>query len=444
MHTACRVWLALISIWSVIVSAGVNPKDLSVSETHLDLSTPGLSLVRNYHSGRRDSGLFGTRWCTIWETRLTVAADGADLHLCGLGKVTHFTPRAGGWISADPAYVLQQASNAYTLTIAYRDVYVFDKRGALTAMNQDTRQLKIKYDKDRLASIETAGERISFRYSGARIVEAVHSGGAKISYAYEGDQLTQVRDPKGSLFKYEYVEPSKLLSRVTFQNSRDRREYEYRGLKAALVRSGSCEERISDGPRREVRRSCKGASPEVRTFTYEGKTRATTLTSTESGPLGEIATTWTKNRITRIRAPAGVTEFAYDNAGLTKTIKGPSSSLRVDQRTGGLPQRVTWFAGPRATRAEITWSKGQLIRFKQNARTVSLRESPEGLRMTASNYDLSLRSGGGAGEVRGRWRGRTLAAFSTSGDLSGLGMDQLDALGEVSSVLNFKEEVERL
>lgn len=89
----------IVSVWASTALAIVDMKSANYSESWTDMNVPGvgydLRVTRTYNSRSLFNGLFGFGWCSDYETKIAVTAEG-NLRLteCGGGMEITYTPKS--------------------------------------------------------------------------------------------------------------------------------------------------------------------------------------------------------------------------------------------------------------------------------------------------------------------------------------------------------------
>ena len=95
-------WLYLVFALSALLSslsyAVVDMKNANFSQTWVDAEVPGvgydLRVQRTYNSRSLFNGIFGFGWCSDFETRMNITAEGnLKITECGAGQEMFFSPR---------------------------------------------------------------------------------------------------------------------------------------------------------------------------------------------------------------------------------------------------------------------------------------------------------------------------------------------------------------
>lgn len=78
-------------VWSLVANALVDMKNANFSQSYVDLEVPGtgydLKILRTYQSRSLHNGIFGFGWCSDFETKLEVNAEGnIKVTECGAGQ----------------------------------------------------------------------------------------------------------------------------------------------------------------------------------------------------------------------------------------------------------------------------------------------------------------------------------------------------------------------
>jgi YD repeat-containing protein len=279
------IWIAVLLAGGVQAGAYVNPIDQSLSVSHTDASGKSLKISRNFNSMRTKAGIFGSGWCSIWESSLKLKATGAEFNFCGMGKTIGFSNRGGRWISADTAYRFNADAKGYSVQMGFRDSFYFDKSGRLQSIQADATRFNISYAGGKIAIIEGAGEKAVFTFAGDRVA-TIQIGGETAAYTYAKENLTGVKRSSATAFAYSYNSHGQ-LTKIRGAQGSDELKYEYKGRAIASVEWKDCEEIISPNSSKpvtavEVKKICKGKPPEIRTFAIKGVSRESGLTVNET------------------------------------------------------------------------------------------------------------------------------------------------------------------
>lgn len=413
-------FLVLFFISGFKAIALVNPTDLTYSITHSD------GLERNYHSARKSAGLLGRGWCTPLETRLNKKPEQIEFNFCGGGKVVRFIKRGSDWMAEDPSYKLSQNAQGMTVTVGLKQVFEFDKTGALkNPRPSDT----------------------PFKVAGGRIREVSKEGKTWV-YIYTDDLLTSVRVDGKPVYQYQYDKIGRLLS-VTAGGLETRVEYGPLGVEK--VSAGPCVQtikakRADKGLNVESEMACGRTSKVTKTFEVLGASRASELTVRESvNKKLQRERTWRNSRLVKNTALGRTVEYSYDANGLLAMVRSPGETFKVASRQGGLPLKVMKIDKKgREQHFNLTWSGGRLKEVAMGSVRIQVQHTGAKKIYRSNDFALTGRAQAGEWLLGGRLNGAQVKEFSTRSPASALSLSQADLLSLWTSLDAMSAQLEAL
>lgn len=261
----------------------VDMRNANFSHTWIDLEVPGsgydLRVARTYNSRTLYEGMFGFGWCSDFETKLDITAEGnIKLVECGAGQEIFYTPRQFGAKDIEKtvnqiiarvkaakkvsdAELKELASDmmldhdlraefakAYKVSVPVKEgtqffangreveniklaksVYTrylpdgsymrFDRSGRLTHMyDKNGNFLRFSYDKDLIREIaDNNGRRLNFKYyNNKKVKTIVGPSGLVAEYKFSNlDDLSWVKNAWKNEYKYDY-DNAHNLTRASF------------------------------------------------------------------------------------------------------------------------------------------------------------------------------------------------------------------------------------
>lgn len=267
-----KLSLVFIIFMSLPAFAIVDMKNANFANSWVDLEVPGsgydLKITRTYNSKSLFDGMFGFGWCSDFETKLDITAEGnIKLTECGAGQEIFYTPREFGKKEIDKtiAQIIQKVKAAKKVdektlkslaedmvhdhdlrskfAVAYKvalpvkegtqflangreiesmilskGVYTrnlpdgsfmrFDKEGHLTHMyDKNGNYLKVDYEKGSIREItDNNGRKLSFKYFTNKKVKTI-TGPNNLVAQYKFSKLNDlswVKNATKNVYTYEY------------------------------------------------------------------------------------------------------------------------------------------------------------------------------------------------------------------------------------------------
>lgn len=262
-------------LFTVILSfqalAIVDMKNANFANSWVDLEVPGsgydLKVTRTYNSKSLFDGMFGFGWCSDFETKLDITAEGnVKLTECGAGQEVFYTPREFGRKEIDRtiSQIIEKvraakkadektlkamakdmiddhdlrskfafaykvalpikegtqffangkevetmvfAKGIYTRTLPDGSNMRFNKEGRLTHMyDKNGNYLKLDYDGGVLKEIvDNNGRKLSFKYFTNKKVRSVTGpSNLAVEYKFNLNDLIWAKNAWGNIYSYEY------------------------------------------------------------------------------------------------------------------------------------------------------------------------------------------------------------------------------------------------
>lgn len=277
--------LALFSLLTALSFSSLALVDMrngNFANTWVDLEVPGvgydLRVVRTYNSKSLHDGIFGFGWCSDFESKVEVTAEGnLKYSECGSGQEVFYTPREftskeiEGTVQkivaavkkakkvsdqelrvfiedlrrdADlrtkfaQAYKISNsvregtsyfangreieniilAKGVYTRTLSDGSFMRFSVDGRLTHMyDKNGNFVRINYEKSRVRDVEdNNGRKLSFRFTpGGKVLKITGPNNLSVDYKYSGlDDLASVRNSWGNTYSYDYDDAHNMVKAI--------------------------------------------------------------------------------------------------------------------------------------------------------------------------------------------------------------------------------------
>ena len=174
-------------------------------DVYLPAGMQPLIIKRQYRSGLRTAGVFGTGWTSNLDLHLTRTGSGLPRIVEGDGQVTsyelesadHYRPVAGAF----PSNVLSRSNDKWVREWSDGVKEIFDGSGRLEERRTATDALKFSYPEATSQQpneiTDAAGHRAKLTYHDGLLVELQFPTGRSIRYSYEARSLSVIVDPIG-------------------------------------------------------------------------------------------------------------------------------------------------------------------------------------------------------------------------------------------------------
>lgn len=200
--------LIALSLMPMMAFGGVNLKNGNFYITYTDIVVPGgdhdLEITRTYNSKSTDNGWFGFGWGSLYETKLSVSADGSVVVMeNGSGAQTRFVPKEAINVESASRKIVDAMKKKEPMS----DVAV---QSLVKRLNNDA-ELRQFYSKK--YNIETKLADGTLLYSNDRGIQTIAkekngykrvSSDGKIDYFDNEGKLTKISDKNGYSVLFEY------------------------------------------------------------------------------------------------------------------------------------------------------------------------------------------------------------------------------------------------
>ncbi len=233
-------------LFSSISNAVVDMKNANFSQTWVDAEVPGvgydLKVQRTYNSRSLFNGIFGFGWCSDFETRMTITAEGnLKITECGAGQEVFFSPRevsrkdvqqtiqkiiakmkAEKSVGRNEAYYKRLASDLLELDV--KRAQMAQHYGVLIPIKEGTRFYAngrdveyIVFQKNYYTRSLADGSSQRFDTKG-HMTYMYDKNGNYLKFDYNNDTMTQAMDNNGRRLNFRYYSNRK-VKEITGPNS---------------------------------------------------------------------------------------------------------------------------------------------------------------------------------------------------------------------------------
>lgn len=315
----------------------------------------GLGLERMYNSDSTQAGLFGNRWSSILDERLSQDPDKTWVWKRASGRLDRFGLSLDGKsyfaVTMAPDTLAANNDGTFTIMSPGGTLRMFNAAGQLTAVQLN------------------GAPRVTLDYNATGQVVALRGRAASIQFTFSGNRIAAAADSAGRTVLYAYDDQGNLLQVTGADGQATYYQYDTTG---AMISAGAA--RISYSP----------DAPAVASITLpDGSTRQY---ATPRGPREILVTDGAGDTTTYSINSAGQTEaitnalgyrtsFQYDAAGRrTRLITPNNDTLRFDYDAAGRPIAITDSGGNRwqvsysgANLAAITDPRGGTYQLNYDA-----------------------------------------------------------------------------
>jgi YD repeat-containing protein len=236
-----KVWNYLLAILLIpsMALAKVNLKNGNFYVSYTDIVVPGgdhdLEISRTYNSRATDTGWFGFGWGSMYETKLTIAADGSvTVHENGSGATTRFVPKESVNAEAAAKKIVEAMKKKETMSESAMAALV--ERLKNNAEDRDNYSKKygvetkiadgsMLYSNDRgMQTIEkikegfkrsTGDGKTDFFDNDGKLTKMSDKNGYTVNFEYKGTQLTAIKDSQAKQLLLEWNSDGKIKSAYT-------------------------------------------------------------------------------------------------------------------------------------------------------------------------------------------------------------------------------------
>jgi YD repeat-containing protein len=257
MRCGMKLWaMALAAVFSSTCYAVVDMKNANFSQTWVDAEVPGsgydLRVQRTYNSRSLFNGIFGFGWCSDFETKMAITAEGnLKITECGAGQEVFFYPREVSRSDIDStigkiiskmkeekvvgrteefykklsAELLEldvkrsQLANQYNITVPVKPGSRFFANG------REVETITLEKTYYTRALQDGSSQRFDLK---GRMTHMYDKNGNFLKFEYENENMVQITDNNSRKLSFRYF-PSKKVKEISGPNSL-KVEYQYQDL----------------------------------------------------------------------------------------------------------------------------------------------------------------------------------------------------------------------
>ncbi len=248
-----KTTLLLAALLPIASFGGVNLKNGNFYIAYTDVIVPGgdqdLEVSRTYNSKSTENGWFGFGWGSVYETSLTVSADGSvTVKENGSGALTRFVPKEAINVSEASKKIVEAMKKKETMSetavkalitrlnndAELRQVYS-EKYGIQTNLPDGTTlysndrgiQTLLK-EKDGYKRVGSDGRQDFFNAKG-KLVKIVDKNAYTINFEYKGTSLAAIKDSQAKQLFFEWYPDGKIKSAWSAGDKKASYAYDTRG-----------------------------------------------------------------------------------------------------------------------------------------------------------------------------------------------------------------------
>ena len=253
-----KTFLAL-SLIPALAFGGVNLKNGNFYITYTDIVAPGgdrdLEITRTYNSKSTDNGWFGFGWGSLYETKLTVSADGSVTVMeNGSGAQTRFVPKevinvesaskkiVDAMKKKEPMSevavqaLIKRLNNDAELRQFYSQKYGVETLltdGTILYSNDRGIQT-ISKEKEGYKRVSAEGKTDYFDNTG-KLTKITDKNGYSVSFEYKGNTLEAIKDSQAKQILFEWYPDGKIKTASFAGDKKSTYTYDTKGNLATSV-----------------------------------------------------------------------------------------------------------------------------------------------------------------------------------------------------------------